>query len=81
MRKRFRARAVTEPIIGHLKQDHRLSRNYLLDEQGDLVNTLLAAAGFNLRKMLQRLKAEALSIFVQFIWRIFAPIWNPKYAF
>jgi hypothetical protein len=46
-----------------------------------LVNTLLAAAGFNLRKMLQRLKAEALNIFVQFIWRIFAPIWNPKYAF
>ena len=81
MRRRFRARAGIEPIIGHLKQDHRLSRNYLLNEQGDLVNTLLAAAGFNLRKMLQRLKAEALNIFVQFIWRIFAPIWNPKYAF
>ena len=50
MRKRFRARASIEPIIGHLKQDHRLSRNYLLDEQGDLVNTQLAAAGFNLIK-------------------------------
>lgn len=24
-------------------------KNYLLDEQGDLVNTLLAAAGFKLR--------------------------------
>jgi len=35
MRKRFRARAGIEPIIGHLKQDHRMSRNYLLDEQGD----------------------------------------------
>ena len=52
-RKRFRARAGIEPTIGHLKQDHRVGRNYLLDEQGDLVNTLLAAAGFNLRKMLQ----------------------------
>ena len=81
MRKRFRARAGIEPIIGHLKQDHRMSRNYLLDEQGDLVNTLLAAAGFNLRKMLQRLKAEALNIFSEFIWRLFAPIWNPKYTF
>lgn len=80
MRKRFRARAGIEPIIGHLKQDHRMSRNYLLDEQGDLVNTLLAAAGFNLRKMLQRLKAEALNIFVQLIWRIFAPLWNRKFA-
>lgn len=63
MRKRFRARAGIEPIIGHLKQDHRMSRNYLLDEQGDLVNTLLAATGFNLRKMLQRIKAGALIIF------------------
>jgi IS5 family transposase len=80
-RKRFRARAGIEPVIGHLKQDHRMSRNYLLDEQGDLVNTLLAAAGFNLRKMLQRLKAEALDIIVNFIWRIFAGVWNPKYAF
>lgn len=80
-RKRFRARAGIEPVIGHLKQDHRMSRNYLLYEQGDLVNTLLAAAGFNLRKMLQRLKAGALDIFVRFIWRIFAMGWNPKYAF
>jgi len=30
--------------------------------------------------MLQRLKAEALNIFAQFICRIFAPIWNPKYT-
>jgi transposase, IS5 family len=80
-RKRFRARAGIEPVIGHLKQDHRMSRNYLLDEQGDWVNTLLAAAGFNLRKMLQRLKAGALDIFVRFIWRIFAMGWNPKYVF
>jgi len=41
----------------------------------------MAAAGFNLRKMLQRLKAEALNIFAEFIWRICAPICNPKYAF
>lgn len=81
IRKRFRARAGIEPIIGHLKQDHRMSRNYLLDEQGDLVNTLLAAAGFNLRKMLQRLKAEALNIFAHLIWRFFAPAWNRRFAF
>jgi IS5 family transposase len=67
IRKQFRARAGIEPIIGHLKQDHRMSRNYLLDEQGDIINTLLAAAGFNLRKMLQRLKAGALNIF-DLIW-------------
>ncbi len=63
MRKFFRARAGIEPVIGHLKQDHRMSRNYLRDNDGDKINTILAATGFNLRKMLQRLKAEALNSF------------------
>lgn len=80
IRKQFRARAGIEPIIGHLKQDHRMSRNYLLDEQGDLVNTLLAAAGFNLRKMLQRIKAEAQNIFVEFINYMFRPNLIFKFA-
>jgi hypothetical protein len=31
--------------------------------------------------MLQRLKAEALNIFAEFIMRIFAKVWNPNYAF
>lgn len=66
-RKRFRARAGIEPVIGHLKRDHRMWRNFLLDEEGDKFNTMLAATGFNLRKMLQRLEAGALNIFVAFI--------------
>ena len=63
-RKQFRARAGIEPVIGHLKRDHRMWRNFLLDEEGDKFNTILAATGFNLRKMLQRLEAGALDIFV-----------------
>jgi len=55
-----------------------MGRNYLLGEQGDLVITLLAAAGFNLRKMLQRLKAGALDILVRFICRVIALVWKPK---
>jgi len=70
VRKFFRARAGIEPIIGHLKQDHRMSRNFLLDKQGDKINTILVATGFNIRKMLQRLKAEALNIYVKF-WILF----------
>jgi len=81
IRKQFRARAGIEPIIGHLKQDHRMSRNFLLDEQGDLVNTLLAAAGFNLRKMLQRLKAEAQNIFVEFFKSLFTSNWELEYVY
>ena len=29
----------------------------------------------------QRLKAEALNIFAQLIWRIFAPVWNRRFVF
>ncbi len=67
-------------MLGHLKQDHRLSRNFMLDAIGDKVNTLLAAAGFNLRKMLQRLKAEALQIFAHFYILIFVVKRRPSFV-
>lgn len=65
-RKRFRARAGIEPIIGHLKKDHRMGINYLSGELGDSMNVLLAATGFNMRKMLNRLKRKAKNNFVIF---------------
>jgi IS5 family transposase len=80
IRKLFRARAGIEPVISHLKHDHRMSRNYLLDPEGDKINTVLAAAGFNLRKMLQRIKAEALEIF-DFICKSLPCVWGcPRLA-
>jgi len=60
-RKFFKARAGIEPVIGHVKHDHRMIRNYLSGTQGDLVNTLLAATGFNMMKMLRRIKAQTIS--------------------
>jgi len=48
-RKKFR-RAAIEPVIGHLKSDHRLARNYLKGFIGDEINLLLAASAFNLKK-------------------------------
>jgi len=53
MRLRFRKRAGIEPVIGHLKSDHRLSRNYLKGFIGDQINVLMAAAGFNFRKWMR----------------------------
>lgn len=79
IRKYFRARAGIEPVIGHLKHDHRMNRNYLLDEIGDKTNTILAAAGFNLKKMLQRLKAEA-NYLVVCIYQ-YMSIYHVNYAF
>lgn len=70
-RKQFRARAGIEPVIGHLKHDHRMSRNYLTGNLGDTMNVLLAAAGFNMRKMLLRLRKELKNILAQIITSIF----------
>jgi len=53
MRRMLKRRAAVEPTIGHLKSDHRLSRNHLTGKLGDQINTLLAAAGYNLRKLLR----------------------------
>lgn len=51
-RKQCRRRAAIEPIIGHLKADFRLSRNYLKGIEGDEINLLLAATAWNLKKWL-----------------------------
>jgi IS5 family transposase len=53
VRRMLKRRAAIEPTIGHLKSDNRLSRNHLTGRAGDQINTLLAAAGYNLRKLLR----------------------------
>ena len=55
-RRRWRKRSsAIEPVIGHMKNDGRLGRNYLLGKDGDRVNVVLSAAGHNLRLILARL--------------------------
>ncbi len=61
-RKRFRARASIEPVIGHIKHDHRMLRNYLKGVNGDKINTILVGTGFNLKKMLNRIKEQFLFV-------------------
>ena len=48
-----RRRSVIEAIIGYLKSDHRLGRNYLKGRLGDSLNGLLAGIGFNFRLLLR----------------------------
>ena len=52
MRKWLKRRSAIEPIIGHLKHDHRMDRNDLKGKVGDKMNALLAGSGFNIRKLL-----------------------------
>lgn len=61
-RKYFKARAGIEPVIGHVKHDHRMIVNYLSGTQGDAINILLDAAGFNFKKMLRRIKAKSAAL-------------------
>lgn len=62
-RKMFRARAGIEPVIGHLKHDHRMIRNFLSGTLGDVVSALLAGAAFNLKMRLNQLKIDLKSFF------------------
>lgn len=49
----IKRRSAIEPIIGHLKSDNRMDRNYLKGREGDRMNAMLAASGFNMRKLLR----------------------------
>lgn len=69
MRKKCRKRAGIEPIIGHIKQHCRMQRNYLKGGIGDQMNALLAAAGFNLKGLLNKIKKQTLlSIFFRYYY-------------
>ena len=54
-------------ILGHLKSDHRMIRNYLSGTAGDAINTLMAAAAYNLRHWMNKLPKKKLSSFVSLL--------------
>ena len=65
VRRMLKRRAAVEPTIGHLKSDNRLSRNHLTGEVGDQINTILSAAGYNLRKLLRWVVFSLVLVFVK----------------
>jgi len=56
IKREMRRRAAVEPVIGHIKNEHRMNRNYLAGTQGDAINALLAAAGYNFSLLLKWLR-------------------------
>lgn len=52
IRRELKRRSAVEPVIGHLKSDHRMDRNYLAGRAGDAANAVLAAVGYNFRLLL-----------------------------
>ena len=79
LRNGFRRRAAIEPKIGHLKQDHRLSRNYYKGIKGDNNNVMLAAAAMNFKRMMNIWKENPHLILWQFLKVLFQFI-KIKYA-
>ena len=53
-------------VIGHIRNEHRKGRNYLAHVQGDAINAILAAAGYNFRLLLNWLRD-----FLRFCWPVF----------
>ena len=58
-----RRRSAVEPVIGHMKNDGRLGRNFLRGEEGDRFNVVLSAIGQNLRLLFRFI----VDFFCQFI--------------
>lgn len=76
-RKKFRKRAGIEPIIGHVKSDHRMQKNYLKGFVGDEINLLLACSAFNLKKWMnhffQALILYNIALLAASLYKIDAP--------
>jgi len=56
IKKLMKRRAAAEPVIGHMKEDHGMDRNFLAHAAGDAINAVLAAAGYNFRRVLTWLR-------------------------
>lgn len=71
LKRSFKRRAAIEPIIGHLKADHRLSRNFYKGIFGDNINIMLSAAAFNFKRMMNIWKQIFLVLIYKTILTIF----------
>jgi IS5 family transposase len=80
LKKGFTKRAAIEPKIGHLKADHRLSRNFYKGVKGDNINVMLAAAAMNFKRMMNIWKDILLALFYRLIQGFIELKGFPKYS-
>jgi IS5 family transposase len=78
-RKKHRRRSAIEPVIGHLKQDYRMRRNFLKGCFGDAVNVMLAAAAMNFKRVMNKWKQQLFLFFnlLLHLWRILVNLNSP----
>jgi transposase, IS5 family len=73
IRREMKRRAAVEPVIGHLKAEHRMGRNHLKGRDGDRANAVLAAAGYNFALLLRWLARLLCAFFRLLLLPPFAP--------
>lgn len=69
--KAHKKRAGIEPVIGHIKTSHRLGCNIYKGILGDNINIMLAAAGFNFKRMMNKWKSSFWLFFQNLFQSIF----------
>jgi IS5 family transposase len=70
IKRELRRRSAIEPVIGHLKSEHRMERNYLWHREGDAANAILAAVGYNFRRLIRWLRLLLCQILHLLIFQI-----------
>ena len=66
-RRLLKRRQAIEPIIGHLKSDHRMNRCHLKGAEGDAIHAVLCAAGFNIRWLLRMIRKKGIRLYLTLI--------------
>ncbi|TIO13382.1 MAG: IS5 family transposase [Mesorhizobium sp.] len=79
VKRALRRRAAVEPVIGHLKNDHRMGRNFLAFSEGDANNAVLAAVGYNFSLLLNWLRLLC-AFFLALLATAAAPPIQPRTA-
>jgi IS5 family transposase len=72
IKKELKRRSAVEPVIGHMKTDGKLGRNWLKGHAGDRINALLCGAGHNIRIILRKLRAR-IRLFIIFLLQRWSP--------
>jgi IS5 family transposase len=66
-KKSLKRRQAIEPIIGHLKADHRMNRCHLKGSKGDSLHAVLCAAGLNIRWLLRMIVEKGIGLFLRLL--------------
>jgi len=79
LRNDHRRRSSIEANISHLKNNHRLNRNYYRYVIGDVINLLLSASAYNFRRMMRKW-AEKMKYFLSILFSVFKHRFYPEFS-